>query len=202
MPHVSLGYASFVTALGLGLAVAAGGCAGQETEGTGSVGSDLVSFNDHGTVGNGEVKTDSISGSGNQGVRFSAVRSDVVRAEVTLTQPNSDAFGFIMDSTQAGSIANDDGSAPPNHAKVQFPVRRNSSSDHTDNFIFVFGDHAAAGGSFSVQVKTCDRAASGPTHEGWRTYNPVGFDCSSLFDCSPGQFRFVNACGCGCATDP
>jgi hypothetical protein len=202
MPRLSLGYASLI--LAFALALATGGCAAPSSdgEGTGEVGSELVSFNDHGAVGNGEPKTDSITGSGNQGVRFSAVRSDVVTAEVTLSQPNSDAFGFIMDSTQAASLANDDGTPPLNHAKVQFPVRRNSSSDHSDNFVFVFGDHNAAGGTFTVKVKTCDRAASGPNHEGWRTYNPVGFDCSSLFDCSPGQFRFVNACGCGCATDP
>jgi hypothetical protein len=185
-----------------------GACAapgnGADGEATGQAGSEqVVPFNDHGVVGNGAVKTDSISGTGNQGVRFSAVRSDVVTAEVTLSAGNSDAFGFIMDSTAAGSLANDDGSAPPNHAKVQFPVRRNSSSDHSDNFVFVFGDRVGAGGTFTVTVKTCDRAPEGqPNHEGWRTYQPADFVCSNLFQCASGQFRFVNACGCGCATDP
>ena len=184
------------------IALAAAGCAAPEA--VGSSESELAQPNDRGSVVNGQVLTDSISGSATQGVRFSAVRSDVVTAEVTLSQPNSRASAFIMDTTLAAALANDDGSAPHNHAKVQFTVRRNSSSDQSDTFWFAFSDQAAAGGTFTLQVKTCDRAASGPNHESWRTYKDPGFNCrgSSLFDCDPGQFRFFNACGCGCATDP
>jgi hypothetical protein len=131
-------------------------------------------------------------GAPNHAYIFHASKDDEVTADVHLESGH--ALAFITDPSF--NVLAEDADGGGADATVRFKVGETAGHE----FRLAFRDERATASAFSVNVKTCDKAAE----REWRQYQ------FPLEECAPNgpkqpvcdgalPIRFLNACGCGCA---